>query len=585
MLTDVSKNQQSLVDFFETIYRDGQGFVYLATKTPVGQSWNQEFYEWPNQKSELVAACYRHRNTAEVYFGPALFRRPAASKADVLGSFVYWVEFDGQVPTDLQGVPAPTIRICSSGTGHEHWYWLSQDFIEVDNLEHINRSLTYFLQADVSGWDANQVLRPPDTINHKRDGVSVTLLEMSEGNVSSSSFSALPLPPPVLDLPEITSIPAVEEVIAKYAFSESHWRLFKDGPIKPLQRSMALMALGHALAEMKMSAPEMLAVLINADKRWGKFGERPDQLKRLNEIVTRAKAKHPGTVEEIATGLIPLGLKSLLETEVNLEWLWTDYLEKNGYMLLTGPSGIGKTQFALDFSMRACLGLPFLEKKTAAQNQEKIGFFSLEMGLTSLKYFIEKQVPAYTSDEIDELQQRFLSFPLGEPLYMSEPGIQALVEKCIETYGLTGIVVDSLGSTTSGTLSDEAEAKKIMDWNDRLRARYGIFSVFIHHNRKASGDNKKPNKLADVYGSHYFTARSTTVFCLWDGGGKNALQLLPLKIRLAERPDPFIIYRDSRLRFTKKETGVTLVPIESSAHETEATEKPAPNMTEGGLEV
>lgn len=89
-----------------------------------------------------------------------------------------------------------------------------------------------------------------------------------------------------------------------------------------------------------------------------------------------------------------------------------------------------------------------------------------------------------------------------------------------------------------------------MDWADRLRKTTGVFTWWIHHNRKASGDNKRPNKLADVYGSQYITARATTVIGLWDSGTFNSLSLIPLKLRLAKKPEPFLIYRDDLLKFS-----------------------------------
>jgi hypothetical protein len=96
----------------------------------------------------------------------------------VLGSWVLWVDFDGNAPAEwskepIEGqvfVPPPSAIIQSSIPGHEHCYWRLDEFLtNTSKLEDRNRSLAYVLKADTSGWDRDQVLRPPHTINRKRD--------------------------------------------------------------------------------------------------------------------------------------------------------------------------------------------------------------------------------------------------------------------------------------------------------------------------------------------------------------------------------------------------------------------------------
>jgi hypothetical protein len=129
-------------------------------------------------------------------------------------------------------------------------------------------------------------------------------------------------------------------------------------------------------------------------------------------------------------------------------------------------------------------------------------------------------------------------------------------------------VVDSLGSATDEEVSDE-KFKKFFHWNDQLRARTGAFTWYIHHHRKASGDNKKPNKLSDVYGSQYITSYATTVLCLWEGSVVDSTQLIPLKVRLAKKPPAFNMHKDGNLHFTRltpnigPQTGIELVTDDS----------------------
>lgn len=562
-----------LVQFLNEIYGTTAGFCYLATKTPVDSTksvkdtkWGQEFFQWPEQQNEVISFIQSHSSTHEVYFAPALFKRAEAKKDAVLGSTVFWCEFDGKVPTGdaLKGVPEPSIKVQSSLDGHEHWYWKTEALVTPEVLEDVNRKLTYSLGADTSGWDASQVLRPIGTHNHKRDR-PVQLKSISGNRVSLSDFLNLPKPPPVAEVPEVEDIPAIEDVTPKYKFTEEVWQLFKGGLSG--DRSNDLMSLGYFLAEMQLQNSEMFAMLLNADERWGKFAGRSDQHRRLMEIVVRARTKYP--LHQSADGggaFESLGFSSLLAKEEKVEWLWDGLLHKSGYMLVTGPSGVGKSQFTLNAAARLVLGQGFIGRQTFVTDA-KIGFFSLEMGLEELKEFVVTQAAGYTSEEIGMLEERLRFFPLGEPIYLTRDEEKDRIEEVIQREGLTGVIFDSLGSVTESSLSNEENVKNLMDWNDRLRRKYNIFTWYIHHHRKASGDNKKPNKIGDVYGSQYITARASSILALWDVGQKDTIQCIPLKIRLAKKPGAFNMFRDENLHFHAKASGITIVAEGESADE------------------
>lgn len=561
-----------LSDFFSTIYGSTEGYAYLAFKkvSSTGKgSWRQEWFQWPSESEKLCAKIREESEKVEVYFGPALYVEKSAQKKDVLGSTVLWAELDGSVPNELGDIPEPSIRVQSSTvSGHEHWYWKLDQMLSVPEIELTNRLLAIALNADISGWDATQVLRPPSTYNHKRNS-TVTLLSISESVYPFGDFNGLPAAPA---LPKVTvldeAIPSVEDVIGLRKFPGDVWYLFRHGA--PLgSRSEALMKLGFYLAELQFRDVEIFSLLHNADGRWGKFAGRQDQDLRLSQIVAIARAKYPLINAEVTDKFVTYGFESLLKVEVHLEWVWEGMLQKQGYFLLTGPPGIGKTQFGLDFSQHVALGIDFLEKPVP--EPLKIGFVSLEMGLVDLKTFVEHQAPHWKPDEMHSLEDQLKFLPLGEPLYLNQVKEQEFLEDWIAENKFNGVIIDSLGSTTSNELSDESAAKVLMDFNDRLRQRHDCFTFFIHHHRKSSGDNKKPNKLDDVYGNRYLTARATTVYCLWDASDENALTGIPLKVRMAAKPPNETLYRDGHLHFiTKKDhSGITVVQEQSKNEEAE----------------
>lgn len=553
--------------FLEFIYGVEEGYCYIATKEPLQEEapanktpkWTQTFFLWPDEREAIKAFIQEKSATLEVFFSPALFKEKNPTKEHVKGSRVLWCEFDGKVPTELNGVPKPSLRVQSSIEGREHWYWMLDEFAHPYDFEKINRALTYTFEADASGWDANQVLRPVGTLNHKRQQ-KVVLLEMNlQERYNLSQFQELPEPPPTVEAPLPDHIPPVEDVIWKYRFDEFTRELFTKGDQQ--DRSKSLMHLGYRLAEMHLSDSEMFALLLNADQRWGKFAGRNDQYQRLMEIVVRARLKHPHEHQPKETW-DQYGFMSLLQTEVHVEWILEGILQEQGMMLLTGPSGVGKTQFTMAAVEHLALGKEFLGIPVA--RPRKVGFFSLEMGLADFKFFAQQQATGYSAEEMAILEENFQVFPFGEPLYLGQENEANRVREIIESQKFDIVVFDSLGSTTDGALSDEVTARRLMDWNDRLRNETGVATWFIHHHRKATSDNRKPNKLSDVYGSQYFTARATSVLCLWETKVANSLELLKLKVRLSPNKDTLHIFRNSSLLFQKK-TGVTV--IESSEEE------------------
>jgi hypothetical protein len=129
-------------------------------------------FSWPRQKAGVI----RHvlKNTAlkgNVFYSPAVFSAASPKKESVLGSWVFWVDFDGNAPEEWpDSVPHPTLIVQSSLPSHQHCYWRLDKFLtDISALEDRNRAIAYLLGADTSGWDADQLLRPIHTTNYKRN--------------------------------------------------------------------------------------------------------------------------------------------------------------------------------------------------------------------------------------------------------------------------------------------------------------------------------------------------------------------------------------------------------------------------------
>ena len=167
---------------------------------------------------------------------------------------------------------------------------------------------------------------------------------------------------------------------------------------------------------------------------------------------------------------------------------------------------------------------------------------------------------------------------------MDNPKGQEVFEELLQVIRPDGFIFDSVGSSTTGELSTESTVKAIMDFNDRIRNKYGCFSWFIHHNRKATSDNKKPNKLSDVYGNQYLVNRATSVYCLWPNGAK--IEVLPLKKRLAALEEPWSLIRTGDLDFHRQAStgyGILGVVPSSTPTPTQDDDDDGPPLPGGGL--
>ena len=170
-----------LGEFFDYHWHDTKAYVYLPVEHE--GAWVSYMFSWPRQRAAVIRHVLKWSAIkANVFFSPALYSVARPLKENVLGAWVLWVDFDGNAPITWEGVgvPEPTLRVQSSIPLHEHCYWQLDKFLaDIPTLEDRNRAIAYTLNADTSGWDADQILRPIHTTNHKR-GVPVTVKDWKD---------------------------------------------------------------------------------------------------------------------------------------------------------------------------------------------------------------------------------------------------------------------------------------------------------------------------------------------------------------------------------------------------------------------
>lgn len=587
---------EGLTQFFDKIWGDVEGLVYIARKSGPADAatWQRGFFKWPEKKKFVVdTVLLADTQGKEVYFSPALWSDPKISKESFKGTRVLWADFDGSAPewgapsTDssadgpVGAVPGPpTVEVQSSTEDHRHVYWMLEEFTtDVQFVENTNRAIAYAYGADTSGWDAEQILRPPFTTNHKRNQ-PVLIARFDESTYPATGFNGFkPVKEYIVDEIKTSELPDPVATIAKYTWESDTADLLNRESVDEGSRSSAMMRIAYYCAERGMSDVESYSILFWLDEKWGKFKHRTDRQKRLADLVNKARQKYPHGVDSVGfSGLLgenqpePTVNEQLhwrwadfLSADIRVSWVFEGLLQEEGIGILVSPGGVGKSQFSIQLGAAASLQKEFLGHP--ATGQYRTGFLSCEMGPVRLKSLMSTIGQGYTPEETATLQENFVLSPLGQGIPLKVEAGRNWLRKYLDDYSIEFLVVDSLGKVVED-LNDDAEVRKVYGFLQSLRVPVWV----IHHTRKAQEGNKKPNKLGDVYGSQYITSEPDYVGSLWKEEGY--LEWSHLKNRMAEENAPMNIARTPYLSFEKLVKDVAFNGLLGSTEERSNSAKP-----------
>ena len=92
---------------------------------------------------------------------------------------------------------------------------------------------------------------------------------------------------------------------------------------------------------------------------------------------------------------------------------------------------------------------------------------------------------------------------------------------------ISDVYVDSMKDVAVGLSDDKVGSNINREYQTAISAGYDLFTD--HHHRKAQGDNKRPTKLDDVYGSTWLTSGHGSVALLWGQPGDTFVEIVHLK--------------------------------------------------------
>ncbi len=143
-------------------------FVCLSAKDRNGDRWRDKAFEYAGDIRLKIAGFIKEHppSTWDLYFCPLSFGSRRRDKNKVRpGAWLYADVDDG----DVNLGPKPTV-LWDSSPGRKQALWRLDEPLEPDELEVLNKGLSYAIGADRGGWDLTQVLRIPGTLNHKYQG-------------------------------------------------------------------------------------------------------------------------------------------------------------------------------------------------------------------------------------------------------------------------------------------------------------------------------------------------------------------------------------------------------------------------------
>lgn len=574
-----------LREFIDFLYEGLEGYMYVVAKQPDDpESWDQVFFEYPTQVPTAITAINKFSATQEIYIAPALFKSKNAEKTNVKCSNVTWCDFDGNTPAEFDIPPSLIVR--SSEPGHEHVYWkLDTPLTDIDAIDDYNRRLCYKYGADNSGWDANQVLRPPYTVNHKRNGASVAIIERNtETSISTAVFDDLaPAPEKTVDYSLWTkvSLPSINDVIYTHRFGPDFKLLFEKPASEVGDRSASLTNMAYICAEAGLGDAEIYVIIDHLATRWEKFKHHTaaSKAKQLIAIIEHTRIKYPHNSFTELDQVFEYSPLQLLQTDIQIEWAIEDLLIQNGVMLLAGPGGIGKSQISMQFMFHLAMGEDFLHYKI--NKPQRINFMSLEMGDLELKHMLTTMYPVllqtYGAEKLDLMNKNLKLIPFGEALPLNTQAGQDVFLEYMERDKPDGVFIDSVGSAILGSINDSSNVQNFTNFNDKVRKRYGSYLWYIHHMRKAAPGSKNYGESDDVYGDAYLVNRATSVYTMTKAKD-GMLRVRNTKQRHSKQEEPYLIRREEGLTFSYHgDETVVPDPIENIKQKILNTDPQAPS--------
>ncbi|OLT44470.1 hypothetical protein BJF87_07700 [Gordonia sp. CNJ-863] len=196
-------------------------------------------------------------------------------------------------------------------------------------------------------------------------------------------------------------------------------------------------------------------------------------------------------------------------------------------LMICGPQGVGKSTIVQQL-MLARLGLtdPQFCGLPVVVDDRPVLYLAMDRP-PQIRRSINRMVNTADENVAAVLKRQLVVWKGPPPVNAAEaPGVFA---KWVAMHGREPglVIVDSLKDLAGG-LSEDAVGSGINAAMQTVLAN-GTEFIDLHHQRKATADNRKPDKLTDVYGSTWLTSGMGSVLLVWGEAGAPTVELSHLK--------------------------------------------------------
>lgn len=370
------------------------------------------------------------------------------------------------------------------------------------------------------------------------------------------------------------NLPEVLDLLLSVSWKEDARWLIKYGPGQEFDQAAQLLAERQAFQSLaahckseKLHDTATYAMMLGMAKKWGvELDDDTDPF--FIETISRAVEMPSGTelIDEnggelfdgvaedglsVVRGTKLYGFMDLVNAEFKVNWIMQGLLTEMGVFSFAGPSGVGKTQLVIRWCIALATGGDFLGFKVTDGRPRKILFLSMEMIDPEIHSFYTTMLATLNDEQRALLQENFIVWPTGTPLYLNDPVDRAEYCKLIDLVKPDGVIIDSWSQAVKGTLQDDTVTRDAFGFINFLRKKTGAFFGIINHTRKGQKDSL-PNTMDGIFGSAFFAAALSGAIVVWcpDKSRPNNLELHFVKSRFAPNPgEALVIRRTQDLEF------------------------------------
>jgi hypothetical protein len=234
------------------------------------------------------------------------------------------------------------------------------------------------------------------------------------------------------------------------------------------------------------------------------------------------------------------GGDAILDAPAGVESFWGDSHSSlwacGEPFMLVGPQGVGKTTLMQQVIL-ARIGVrdPHVLSFPVRVDERPVLYLAADRPSQARRSFARM----VTEDDRDLLNER-LMFWKGPPPFDAGREPDAFAEWVVSS-GCSTCIIDSLKDIAADLSKDETGSRVNIAFQRIIANEVELGT--LHHQRKATAENKKPKSLSDVYGSTWLTSGHGSVVLLWGSPGDLVVELSHLK-QPAEIVGPLDVLHD-----------------------------------------